>query len=472
MVAPVGRSLFAAQQFEPSLDRDHLSDMLATLARKHQVPGVQLAIHLGGETVAIEVGEVEYRTGHRVARDAAFPIGSLSKTFTATLAMILVADGDLDLDAPLGEHLPELGDLGDELTLRQVLSHTGGLAAGPDSAEVLGTSIRRYVLDHCCRHNLVLPPGSGFSYSNIGYALVGHLIETITGMSWWDAMESVLLWPLGIEPTFICGGERRPLGRPLAIGHSVNTVVGRIRPVEQSLALAEAPAGGLAVSAVDLVAVGMTQLGGGAPALLPTVYAEEMRRGVPSAEPFGLADGWGLGLAVFRDGNRTWVGHDGNAGGTACYLRVEPAYGCAVAFTSNSNIGLGMWQELVTELRSAGLPIDNYSTIETLGQPTAPSPSCVGTYMNGDAEYSVSVQEDGNYYLAIDGEAVSRLAFYDGLVFSQQDLASGERLPAGRFLRDSITRDFYGIQVAGRVARRQSVRTRDQVRLVNIPCPW
>ena len=479
MVAPVGRSVFAQQEFEPSLDLDRWSDLLAVLARKHQVPGVQLAIHLGGETVAIEVGEVEYRTGHQVTRDSAFPIGSLSKTFTATLAMILVADGDLDLDAPLGEHLIELGDLGNDLTLRQVLSHTGGLAAGPDSEEVLGSSIRRYVLDHCCRHNLVLPPGTGFSYSNIGYALVGHLIETITGMSWWEAMESILLWPLGIESTFICGAPRRPLGRPLAIGHSVNTAVGRIRPVKQSLALAEAPAGGLAVSAVDLVALGMTQLGGGAPALLPTVYAEEMRRGVPTAEPFGLADEWGLGLAVFRGANSTWVGHDGNAGGTACYLRIEPAYGCAIAFTSNANIGLGMWQELVTELQSAGLPIDNYSTIKALRRPAVPSPGCVGTYVNGDIEYSVSIHEDGDYHLAIDGEAVSRLTLYDGLIFSQQDIGSGECIPAGRFLRDSITGEFYGIQVAGRVARRQLVTsqngmlvgTQDDVRLVNIPCP-
>jgi CubicO group peptidase (beta-lactamase class C family) len=471
--------VFAQQQFKLSLDLDRWSDMLAVLARKYQVPGVQLAIHLGGETVAIEVGEVEYRTGHQVTQDAAFPIGSLSKTFTATLAMILVADGDLDLDAPLDEYLAELGDLGNELTLRQVLSHTGGLAAGPDSEEVLGSSIRRYVVEHCCRQNLVLPPGTGFSYSNIGYALVGHLIETITGMSWWDAMESILLWPLGIESTFICGPERRTLGRPLAIGHSVNTAVGRIRPVKQSLALAEAPAGGLAVSAVDLVALGMTQLDGRAPALLPTVYAEEMRRGVPSAEPFGLADGWGLGLAVFRGGNSTWVGHDGNAGGTACYLRVEPAYGCAIAFTSNANIGLGMWQELVTELHSAGLPIDNYTTIKGLGRSTAPSPGCVGAYVNGDIEYSVSVQEDGNYYLAIDGETVSRLTFYDGLIFSQQDLSSGACIPAGRFLRDSITGEFCGIQVAGRVACRQlvkgqngmSVGTRDQARLVNVPCP-
>nr|MBA2473567.1 beta-lactamase family protein [Pseudonocardiales bacterium] len=160
MIAPGGHPPTIEQQFKSPLDSDFLSDTLSVLARKHQVPGAQLAIHHGGETVAVEVGELEYGTGHGVTRDAAFPIGSISKTFTATLAMILVADGDLELDAPLGEYVPELGDLGNELTLRQVLSHTGGLAEGPDSVEVLA-SIRRYVLDHCRSQNLVLPSGAG-----------------------------------------------------------------------------------------------------------------------------------------------------------------------------------------------------------------------------------------------------------------------------------------------------------------------
>ncbi len=455
LVAPVGHALAVEQPFAPPLDPDRLSDTLSALAHKHQIPGVQLAIHHGGETVAIEVGELEYGTGNRVTRDAAFPIGSITKTFTATVAMILVADGDLELDAPLGEHLPELGDLGNELTLRHVLSHTGGLAAGADSEAVL-TSIRRYVVDHCQSENQVLPPGSGFSYSNIGYVLVGHLIETITGMSWWDAMESILLRPLRIEPTFIGAARRCPLDRPLATGHSVNTALGRTRPVEQSLALAEGPAGGLAVSAMDLLTLGVTQLNGRGSVLLPTTYAEQMHRAVPSAEPFGLADGWGLGLAVFRNEDAVWVGHDGNADGTACYLRVEPANGSVIAFTSNANIGIGMWQELLAELCRAGLPIPSDSTVEALRRPTAPPPGCVGSYRNGDVEYSVIRQRNGKHCLAVDGEAVSWLTFHENLIFSQQDIDSGQWIHAGRFLRNPITGYLDGILVGGRVGRRQS----------------
>ncbi|HEU0088338.1 MAG TPA: serine hydrolase domain-containing protein [Pseudonocardiaceae bacterium] len=456
MVAPVGHALAAAQPFATPLDPHSLFDTLSALVRKYQVPGAQLAIHHGGETVAIEVGELEYRTGRPVTWNAAFPIGSISKTFTATVAMTLVADGDLDLDAPLGEHLPELGDLGNGLTLRQVLSHTGGLAEGPEPAEALA-SIRRYILDNCRSQNLVLPPGTGFSYSNIGYILVGHLIETITGMSWWDAMELILLRPLRIEPTFIGKDGRSPLDRPLATGHSVNTALGRTRPVTQSLTLAEAPAGGLAMSAMDLVTLGLTQLDDRGPALLPTVYAGQMRQSVSSAKPFGLADGWGLGLAIFRHADAVWVGHDGNADGTACYFRVEPVNGSVVAFTSNANIGVCVWRELLPELCRAGLPLKSYSTVEALGRPTAPPPGCLGSYRNGDTEYSVTLLDNGNHCLTIDGEAVAWLRFHEGLIYSQQDMTSGQWTNAGRFLRNPVTGDLDGILVNGRVGSRQSV---------------
>ena len=441
------------------MDPDRLSETLSTLAQKHQVPGAQLAIHHGGTTLAMEVGELEYGTGRLVDRDAAFPIGSISKSFTAAVAMILVADGELELNTPLGAYLPELGngtdDLGAQLTLRQLLSHTSGLRDGPDSMKIATFSLRRYVLENCRPSDLILPPGTNFSYSNSGYVLAGHLIEVITGMTWWEAMESILLRPLGIEPAFLVTPDPRPLRRSIATGHSVNASVGRTRPVEQSLALAEAPNSGLAVSAVDLVTFGLIQLGSRVSTLLPSAYSEQMRQAVPSAEPFGLADGWGLGLAVFSKGNTVWVGHDGNADGTACYVRVEPVNGYIVAFTCNANIGLKMWQELVGELGKAGLPIGNYSIIEALGPPTAPPPGCVGSYLNGDHEFfSVTAQENGDLSWGGEGEALP-LVFHEGLIFSVEDRTSGQWTPAGRFLRDPITGDLDLVQMNGRVARRR-----------------
>ncbi|MGW7658233.1 serine hydrolase, partial [Streptomyces tendae] len=97
-------------------------------------------------------------------------------------------------------------------TVRQVLSHTAGLPSGPDSDQVASLTAARYLLDHCTDRTLVMPPGTDFSYSNAGFVAAGRLIDTVTGMSWQEAMRSVLLDPLGTVPSFIgtAGAPHRP----------------------------------------------------------------------------------------------------------------------------------------------------------------------------------------------------------------------------------------------------------------------
>jgi CubicO group peptidase (beta-lactamase class C family) len=426
---------------------------LSALARKHRVPGAQLAIHHGGVTTAGEVGELEFRTGRRVTRDAAFPIGSITKCFTATVAMILVADGDVELDAPIGEYVPELGDLGQMLSLRHLLSHTSGLADISDTEDL--STLRRYVIDHMRRKNVVLPPGMGFSYSNPGYALVGRLIETVTGMSWDEAVESILLRSLAIKPAFVdLPGTRSPR-HPLATGHSVNIAAGRTRPVRQSGAPAIAPAGALAVSAVDLIKLGMIHIEPEAPGLLPTAYAAQMRQAVPCADPFGLADGWGLGLAVYRHEGADWVGHDGNADGTSCYLRINPADGWVIVLTSNANTGVGLWRDLLAELARAGVPIGPPRAPAPGGLRAVPPPGCVGWYANGDAEYAVTESANGSLHLSVDGGHFVPLTLHENLTFSVHEPGSGRQVFGGRFVREPATGKIYGIQLGGRLAGRQ-----------------
>jgi CubicO group peptidase (beta-lactamase class C family) len=430
-----------------------LGEILAPLARKHHVPGAQLAVHRQGETVATETGDLEVGTGRRVTRSAAFPIGSVTKSFTATLLMILVADGELSLDDPVGDHLPELADLGAECTVRRVLSHTSGLASDPHSADGSLSSLRRYVADHCRPQNVLQPPGTGFSYSNMGYVLAGRLVEASTGMSWAESMESILLRPLGIEPAFI--GTRSPSARQVAAGHSVNTAVGRVRSVQQAMAPAEAPAGGLAVSATDLVRLGSLHLDPGVPSLLPANWAALMRQPVSGAEPFGLADGWGLGLAVFRSNEGVSVGHDGNGDGTACYFRVDPTNAWVVALTSNSTTGYGLWQELLGELASAGILLEPHRP-RTSRRPMRAPLACAGTYLNGEVEYKVTVRADGLFDLVADGARVGPLTCYDDLTFPVRGPAVAEQEVYGRFRRDRFTGLVDGVEFAGRVARRSA----------------
>ena len=413
-------------------------------------------MHQGDTTVAVEVGELEHAAGVPVTRNTAFPIGSISKACTATLAMILVADGDIELDAPLGEYLPELDDLGVELTLGQLLSHTSGLASSPDTPELPTLSLGRYVRRHCRWQDLIMPPGTAFSYSNRNYALTGHLIETITRMSWSEAIESILLRPLGIDFTSVVAAARTPFHRPVASGHSVNAALGRIRPVEQSVIPAEVPAAGLAMSATDLVALGLMHIGPGFPQLLPAAHAEQMRRAVPAADPFGLADGWGPGLAVFS-GETTWVGHDGNANGTSCYLRIDPAGERVVALTTSANAGSLLWEELRVTLGLATPPPAPHQRGFSPRALRVEAAQFVGSYCNGPTEYLITAENGTDLFLEIGGEVVARLAFYDELEFFIQDPTSGQGQHVGRFLRDPGTRQVQQLQIGGRRALRLSL---------------
>lgn len=429
-------------------------DVFPALARRHGVPGAQLAVHQDGRTVAVEIGVLEHGSGRPVTAGSAFPVGSISKWVTATVAMALVADGDLELDAPVGECLPGLPEPAARVTLGQLLSHTAGWASDPAGADPAGASLRRYVLDHCRPPNVVAEPGTAFSYSNLGYALVGVLIETVSGMTWREATESVVLRPLGIQPGFVATTGAPASPRPAAVGHSVNRLVGRTRPVAEVLAPADVVAGGLALSAEDLVTLGLLHVGPGRPAVLPAADAGRMRRAAPGAVPFGLADGWGLGLATFGSGP-AWVGHDGNGTGTSSYVRIDPADGVVVALTTNSNTGAGLWVELCAELAAAGVPVPPPRTWDAVAGSAAPPPAGAGTYRNGDMEYVLAVAEDGRLHLSASGDEPTPVGCGPDLTFALRDPATGRHVLGGRFVRDPATGEIDALQIGGRLARRQ-----------------
>ncbi|MET0134776.1 MAG: serine hydrolase, partial [Kibdelosporangium sp.] len=253
---------------------------------------------------------------------------------------------------------------------------------------------------------------------------------------------------LGIQPAFVIAPQPRST-RPIATGHAVNAAERRVRPVTQNITLAEAPAGAIATSAADLVAFGRAHLGV-AGSVLPAEYAAEMRRRVPAADAFGLADGWGLGLALF-DG---WTGHDGTGDGTWCQLRIDPAGATVVAMTSNASTGAGLWEDIVAELGRHGLRVPSGSLLAVPAESVPPPAGCTGTYVNGDLEYSIDYGPDGRLLLAVDGDPQATVTFHAGLTFSLRDTQSGQCMYAGRCLADPASGAIDRIQINGRLASR------------------
>ncbi|MFI6303329.1 serine hydrolase domain-containing protein [Amycolatopsis thailandensis] len=409
-------------------------EVLTGLVSRHGVPGAQLAVLEAGLTTVVQTG-VEHQDRRRpMSPSSAVPIGSVTKLATATVVMALIADDDLELDQPVGEILGDPG-LAEGMTPRHLLSHTSGLPSDP--ADVTGACLReiRAAVP-------VSPPGTAFSYSNLGYALVGSVIEAVTGMTWREAVEAILLRPLKIEPAY-AGSPRTVTGHGRATGPS------GARPVEQALPPMLEPAGALALSAADLIELGRVHLG--KPGLLDVVTAADMHRRVPDAEPFGLADGWGLGIAHYEEDGEVWLGHDGTADGTSCQLRIDQGGACVVAFTANGTAGTDMWHDLVAELRALDIAIPE----RRQPVPARPVPfpaGDFGTYRNGALDYTIRPGGHAGADLVVDGEIFPEFTLHDDASFTVRDPVTGRPTPCGR-LRGTPGAAT-AIEIGGRLARR------------------
>ena len=144
--------------------------------------------------------------------DARFYLYSITKTLIAIAVLQLVEQGPLTLDDPLREHLPAV-PLEERVSVRQLLQHTGGL---PDYGGLQNytEAVRQHpgtpwtekeFLAHTLSGGLHFPPGTGWSYSNIGYLLLKQLIRRLTGRSLQWALHEHLFAPLGLSHTFVAG---------------------------------------------------------------------------------------------------------------------------------------------------------------------------------------------------------------------------------------------------------------------------
>lgn len=416
------------------------------------IPRAQLALLDG---TAVEVAH----TGGPEAAALRFPFASVTKLFTATVALQLVGDGDLALDAALGRYGDEFAaapnGLGTAVTLRHLLSHTSGLVCDLDDED---RSVRGFVAA-AGERDLLFPPGGAFSYSNAGFALVGRLIESATGMAWREAVETFLLHPLGITPAHLPGPGPSVPGPAVAQGHAV-TAAGAV-PVQVRVPAALAPAAALAGTAEDLVAFARLHLDArdaAHGALLDDDGVTAMRRPAPGAEPYGLADGWGLGWARYGSAERPWLGLDAMGGGTTCNLRVHPQDGTALALLTDSTAGLALWRGLTDWLRTRGTDVGAAPAGRSRphrAPVSAPAADRAGTWTNGTMKYRITGGAGAPPHLEDDTGARYRLDLDDHGAFSAHRVDVPEAPYAGRFLPHPEIGHGCLMQFAGRVLRKE-----------------
>lgn len=361
----------------------HLSSSLQmrleeSLAR-HGVPGASVAVLRDGEIIAAAAGSLNMETGVAATPDAVFQIGSVTKSFTATLAMMLAEEGKLRLDGRVIDYLPDFtladAESARQITIRHLLCHTNGI----DGDRIVDTGRNddavAWFVSGLKEAAVLHPVNAFFSYSNVGYILLGRILETIESKPWDRILQDRLLTPLGLSSAVM--SAESAVYRRVAAGHEVGAN-GSYRLAGSAFApRSNGPSGTtLAMTASDLARFARFHLDGGVTAsgkrLLSTESCRAMR--VPEvATPLSRRySGWGLGWMLFYWQGADVFGHDGGWSGQSCYLRISPAAKLAVAVQANGGSAAGVYRDI------AG-PI-----LKERANFVIPGPPVVGTAFAGD----------------------------------------------------------------------------------------
>jgi CubicO group peptidase (beta-lactamase class C family) len=332
------------------------SRQLRELQRAARAPSIAAAIvQDGAVTWSDSAGFADVEAGVEPTLDTQYAIGSITKTFTAMLVLQLRDLGKLDLDDPLDRHLP--GVAHGEVSLRRMLSHLSGLrrepAAGPGGEiwETLEDPDRDELVAGVERAGRVLDPGRHWHYSNLAFALLGEVAARSLGVPWEQAVRERLLEPLGMSRT-----TTEPV-EPVAQGYLVEPYsdVARLEPRLQLRGMA--PAGQLWSTAAD-VARWAAFLADPDPEVLDPATLAEMRHPQVIADLDGWTLAWGLGLMLYRKGERILHGHAGGMPGFVSSVMAFERDGrhAGVTVLANSTAGVdveGLAAELLTTVLDA-----------------------------------------------------------------------------------------------------------------------
>ncbi|MHA1199226.1 MAG: serine hydrolase domain-containing protein [Candidatus Heimdallarchaeaceae archaeon] len=180
---------------------------LDKLQKKYDLPSTAVSLIVGDETIFQEVtGISNIEDDIQADINTVFKAGSISKLFTAIEIMRLYEDGLVDLDVPITTYLPDFKinnrfNDSDPITIRNILSHRSGLPRNdnlPQWAWDNGTNVFRDMVASLAESHIAFPANQRFKYSNIGFNILGRIIEVVTGEWFAFRMRDSLFLPVGM----------------------------------------------------------------------------------------------------------------------------------------------------------------------------------------------------------------------------------------------------------------------------------
>jgi CubicO group peptidase (beta-lactamase class C family) len=308
-----------------------------------RVPGVAVGVLADGREQHDGFGVTSLENPLEVTPDTRFQIGSISKTFTGTVVMYLVAEGLLELDRPVRTYLPEL-ELADPeaartVTLRHLLAHTAGWFGDHfDDTGWGDDAVARYVEGMRALPQQT-PVGSLWAYNNAGFVLAGRVVEVATGEPFEQVVQRLVVDPLELTSSTYWPWE--VMTERFAVGHvddDGETRVSRPWPIGRSAG----PAGGIASTTRDLLRYARLHLDP------PPELAPMQTRQADAAE-----EGEWVGLTWYGEDTFGTISHRGGTLGQRALLLLRPSTGFALAVLTNHSPHGG--QLIEAALEAAGL---------------------------------------------------------------------------------------------------------------------
>jgi D-alanyl-D-alanine carboxypeptidase len=344
---PIARSLalsclcllpaaFASAQTVDNIDpalRAQIDRIATQVLASTGVPSASVAIVQHGQIVFTHAyGNARLDPAEPATPDMRYSVGSISKQFTAAAILMLQQEGKLSIDDPVGKYIPGL-TRGDEVTIRQILSHTSGYqdyyAEDYTMTPMLEPTTAQHIIDTWGKKPLDFEPGTQWQYSNTNFVIAGAIVEKVSGEPLFQFLTERIFRPLGMKSVW--NSDQTKLAPPDATPY-YRHALGPLRPAPPEGQGWMFAAGELAMTPHDLALWDQSIL---AQSILKPESYKQMFTEVKLKD--GKGTHYGLGVEVTeRDGHPS-IEHSGEVSGFVSGNEVLPDANVAVAVTTNQD---------------------------------------------------------------------------------------------------------------------------------------
>ncbi|WP_207532421.1 serine hydrolase domain-containing protein [Desertivirga arenae] len=307
--------------FSQSLDKEKLNSYFDALEKSNRFMG-SVAVSRNGEVIFTRsVGFADVETKTKANEKSRYRIGSITKTFTATLVMIGVENKKILLDQTLDNYFPDIKNAA-KISIRNLLNHRSGIHNITDDASYLGyhtqPKTQTELLDLITKAGSDFEPDSKMAYSNSNYILLTFILEKSFGKPYHELLKEYITKPIGLADTYV--GSKINLQNKETSSYTSGENWMKSTETDPAIPLG---AGFIVSTATDLVK------------FLDALFAGKVLKAESLEQMKTLKDNFGFGLFQMPFYNKKGFGHNGGIDGFSSVAMHFPGDGVSYALTSN-----------------------------------------------------------------------------------------------------------------------------------------